>query len=170
MICQHCHEQPAQLQYTEVVSGTKKVEWLCTRCAESRGISIHLEQAPSPHPSPTVPSVRVREADAHLACPECGLGVELFRESGRVGCPRCYDVFRELLDSLLRRVHHATEHSPQEGGQDAHGRLRRVLGTLRRQLSESVRLEEFERAASLRDEIRAYEEELHSLPEPEESA
>jgi protein arginine kinase activator len=98
-----------------------------------------------------------------VVCRECGLTLELFRESGRVGCSNCYEVFREVLDPLLRRVHHATEHSPPKGGQDAESRLRRVLATLRRELLEAVRREEFERAASLRDEIRRYEEESRGL-------
>jgi protein-arginine kinase activator protein McsA len=44
--------------------------------------------------------------------------------------------------------------------------LERILESLRRELSESVRREEFERAASIRDEIRRYEKEKAELASP----
>jgi len=43
----------------------------------------------------------------------------------------------------------------------------RILESLRRELSEAVRREEFERAASIRDEVRRYEKEKAELTSPE---
>ncbi len=167
MICQYCQEQPAQVQYTEVVGGTKRVEWLCTGCARERGINIQIQglamdpppsSLPSPLPVPPTPNT-----EPELECTNCGLDLATFRERGRVGCAECYEVFSDALGPLLRRVHHATEHALSEGGRDARSRLGRVLDTLRRELLEIVQREEFERAASIRDEIRRYEEEARGL-------
>lgn len=165
MICQRCQEQTARVQYTEVIGGRKKVEWLCPQCAREKGITVEISsgaQKPGDEPSPQRPPAG---ESPELHCPHCGLDLARFRERGRVGCATCYETFEELLEPLLRRVHHATEHAPREGGRDARSRLRRVMDTLRRELHEAVRREEFERAASLRDEIRRYEDETRRLEE-----
>jgi protein arginine kinase activator len=33
-----------------------------------------------------------------------------FRGKGRLGCPRCYDTFRQELMPLLQRIHEAQSH------------------------------------------------------------
>ncbi|HKI85027.1 MAG TPA: UvrB/UvrC motif-containing protein, partial [Candidatus Krumholzibacteria bacterium] len=100
-------------------------------------------------------------------CPECGTDGETLRRTGLLGCPNCYEVFRRQLEPLLRSVHHAVDHNPRSERDDPVSRLERVLESLRRELSESVRREEFERAASIRDEIRRYEKEKAELSSPE---
>jgi protein arginine kinase activator len=82
-----------------------------------------------------------------------------FRESGRLGCPHCYETYASHLQRLLRRVHGSTQHvgkvylPPDPSASD----LERRLQALRRKLNRAVESEDFERAAELRDEIRSLE-------------
>ena len=34
-------------------------------------------------------------------CPDCGMSEQIFADSHRLGCPRCYDVFAEEVAALL---------------------------------------------------------------------
>jgi protein arginine kinase activator len=163
VICHRCGKKPAQVQYTQVVGGQKQSWWLCPDCAREEGLQV-VGSEPMPTPPPSTwtgaPSPRIEQP---RRCPSCGCDLDAIRRSGRVGCGECYETFRDHLDALLRRVHQATEHRPQAGGRDHRSRLRRMLETLRRELQDTIRREEFERAAALRDEIRRYEGELEAL-------
>jgi protein arginine kinase activator len=76
-----------------------------------------------------------------------------------LGCPHCYSVYEPQLRGLLRRIHGATQHvgkvylPPDTAEAD---RTARLAG-LRRKLQRAVEAEDFERAAELRDQIRALE-------------
>ena len=54
-----------------------------------------------------------------LRCPDCGMRLVDLRKSGRVGCPRCYEVFRKQILPLLKRVHGATDHDGARPADDA---------------------------------------------------
>ena len=78
-----------------------------------------------------------------------------FRSTGRLGCARCYDTFEASLRELLRRVHGNGRHVGRTymapapvAGRDA------TLNELRDRLRRAIDNEEFENAASLRDQIK----------------
>ncbi|MDI3281582.1 MAG: UvrB/UvrC motif-containing protein, partial [Bacillota bacterium] len=84
---------------------------------------------------------------------------ENFRSTGLFGCSECYKAFDRHLDQVLRRIQGSTEHTGKVpvriGGA---GELDRQIGRLRSQLQLAVEREEYERAAAIRDQIRALEE------------
>ena len=92
-------------------------------------------------------------------CPDCNATFALIRQNGRVGCPTCYRIFAEELAPTLHTVHGATTHT---GAVPARHRARRAkaekLKLLKRQMQEAIAKENFEAAASLRDEIKHLEE------------
>src|SRR5262249_1924210 len=54
-----------------------------------------------------------REATASdkQQCPSCHITFLEFRNSGRLGCPHDYEVFRDDLMPLLENIHEETRHS-----------------------------------------------------------
>jgi len=88
-------------------------------------------------------------------CPTCGTTLGRFRKTGLLGCPECYERFESQLDALVVRAHAgATAHV----GRVPEKSLELVdLQSLRKQLVEeldrAVAREEYERAASLRDQL-----------------
>jgi len=155
MDCQRCGSAEANVQFTEVVGTRKEVQWLCEPCAANHGLAAPA----APEPTPVLPSPDpALAARLRVRCPECGTSLGTVRRSGRVGCPRCYQTFREHLDPLLERVHGAVSHlgrRPEAGDQrtDTRRRLRRLQADLGR----AVDQEDFEAAARLRDQIAALE-------------
>jgi protein arginine kinase activator len=179
-ICQQCRERPASYHVTRVVDGqTVQDLHLCERCAAERGefgagMSPHL-----PEPLPiqgllasllaglgeatpgTGPAVGEAAGTEPLRCPHCGHTYAEFARTGLLGCPECYRAFAGRLLPLIRRIHGKSRHEgkvPLRGAGDL--RKRRELEELRRELAAAVAEQAFERAAVLRDRIRAMEAEL----------
>ncbi len=101
--------------------------------------------------------------DEQLICPNCGISYREFREKGRFGCPHDYETFRVRLLPLLENIHNETVHrgkSPKRAPLDSGNQLRLIQ--LRRNLTQSVELEDYEQAASIRDEIQKIETELEN--------
>ena len=89
-------------------------------------------------------------------CPTCGMTESELRRTGRVGCPDCYSTFADILNPYVQKIHGATRHigtapaAPEQPKADP-------VADLKAQLKAAVESEDYERAASLRDEIRRME-------------
>jgi protein arginine kinase activator len=92
-------------------------------------------------------------------CAFCGLTLEEFRKSGRLGCSHCYVTFESNLKTLLRRLHGGTQHVGKVylPPDPTHAEQQERLAGLRRKLDRAVESEDFERAAQIRDLIRTLE-------------
>jgi protein arginine kinase activator len=99
------------------------------------------------------------ELDAGHQCSFCGLTFGQFRETGRLGCPHCYETFEAHLRRLLRRIHGSVQHvgkvylPPDPTASE----MEKRLDGLRRKLYRAIEAEDFERAAEVRDQIRSLE-------------
>lgn len=99
-------------------------------------------------------------------CPDCGMTLPEFKAKGRFGCPKDYEIFSEHLDPLFERIHDAKPpqhrgHLPDSDNKVAESNvsLRHTINTLKHKLDQAVTNENYERAASLRDEILELEAE-----------
>jgi protein arginine kinase activator len=162
MVCDNCGSLEAVVHLTQIVNNQMSTHRLCEKCAAEKG----LESAPEPANFPLTDFLAqmgkdpVTDADpSGTQCSFCGLTFKDFRETGRLGCPHCYETYAPHLQRLLRRVHGGTQHvgkvylPPDPSASD----LERRLEGLRRKLHRAVESEDFERAAELRDEIRILE-------------
>jgi protein arginine kinase activator len=102
--------------------------------------------------------VQAPPLDAEAKCGECGLSFQEFSRTGRLGCGHCYEAFRASMQELLRRIHGNTRHSgrrPRNAPKPARTSKARSMRKLKAELDRAVAEEDFEKAARLRDEIRA---------------
>lgn len=104
-------------------------------------------------------------------CVQCGLTYIDFRKRGLLGCPDCYAAFLDQVAPLMERAHEGATHHvgkvPRRAGRSTDRQQR--ISWLRRQLQEAVDLEQYERAAGLRDDLRAYEKDAEAPDAPAES-
>lgn len=163
MECQNCGDEEAVIHLTQIVDNEMKTLHLCEQCAAEKG----LETSTIPQNFPLTdflakmgPEERTpSEERASQPCSFCGLTFTEFKETGRLGCPHCWSAFEGHLRGLLRRIHGGSQHlgkvylSPDPSISEREKRLE----ALRRKLQRAVDLEDFERAAELRDEIHAAE-------------
>jgi protein arginine kinase activator len=162
-LCEHCKKAQATFHLTNITREGEKLErHLCERCAVEEGLvkvnkpSFHTEMLEN-----FLASAKSTSVDTDLMCEECGISYVEFRNQGLLGCPRDYDVFRDVLTPLIERAH--------DGGTHHTGKTPKSLGTtrttqqeirrLKRQLQEAVTAEDYDRAAELRDRIGALEKE-----------
>jgi protein arginine kinase activator len=167
MLCQLCGKNPATVHFTEIHDNKMSEIHVCERCAEEKGL-----HAPAQQHKFEIADLLAGMVDAmtqtdeervgHVQCPRCGLLYSSFKETGRLGCAECYTAFQFQLRPLLRRIHGDTRHrgkSPVRGtGENGARQIQRLHDELQR----AVEREEFERAASIRDDIRKLEAERHA--------
>ncbi len=163
MVCQVCGKSPASVHFTEIVNGKMSELHVCEACAHEKGvqpaqgkgkfwisdlIAGMIDESASGD----------QERIGHIQCAGCGLLYSTFRETGRLGCPACYESFGTQLRPVLRRIHGAIRHVGKTPARDE-GRVerRRALTQLQDALDRAIEHEEFEQAAELRDKIMSLE-------------
>lgn len=161
MKCDNCGAADAVIHLTQIVNNAATTSHLCEACAADKG----LDASPPPASAPLTDflaqigkGVGV-ESGVVGRCPSCGLTASQLRQTGRLGCADCYSHFEQHLRGLLRRLHGGTQHvgkSLVAGDPEKADRAALVQG-LRRSLQRAVDAEDFEHAASLRDQIRRLE-------------
>jgi protein arginine kinase activator len=172
MRCERCGEREAAIHLTQIVDNAVTTTHLCEPCAAAQGVDTQPGAPVTPlfdflaslgkGGAPEAP-----EAGADVPCPGCGATLRDFRQTGRLGCARCYETFAGPLRDLLRRLHGSATHAgevyePAEAltpaaGAPSPAQAARRLVELRDQLRRAIESENFELAAELRDRIRVLE-------------
>lgn len=163
MKCDNCGQSEAVVHLTQIVNNQMATYHLCQACAAEKGVDAGTPPVNFPLTDFLAQMGDERAAGSERAgaeaCSFCGLTFGDFRSSGRLGCPHCYATFEPQLRGLLRRIHGGTQHvgkvylPPDPAAADRQDRL----AGLRRKLQRAVDAEDFERAAEIRDQIRALE-------------
>jgi len=153
-LCQYCSKREAKIHFTEIKDGKKTEMHICEQCAHQKNMVMAFPSLLT-HIVKGGPGTAESEA-VPATCPKCGLAYTEFKAKGRLGCPECYDSFAPVLVPLLEKVHGRGRHqgkTPErvQGVQAS----RRELEQLEAELAGAVRDEQYERAAELRDKIRA---------------
>ncbi|MHC4697923.1 MAG: UvrB/UvrC motif-containing protein [Planctomycetota bacterium] len=158
-VCQHCNQAKATVHITDTVPD-KRERHLCEECAEKENVIIKQHhQTTSAILQEFIKHKVAPGAGDDRACPRCGITFREFRLKGQLGCPHDYEVFRSLLTPLIERTHEGATHHVGKVPTTADATVQKQTGLLKlhRELQEAVEQENYERAARLRDEIRALE-------------
>ena len=165
MLCEKCGQQPATVHLTTIVGGEKTEQHLCAMCCQKQKQALTMAGMSTLLLSLLKGATNAPAETVHRRCDNCGQTYEAFQKTGMLGCPKCYDVFREQLTALLGRIHGKTAHVGRVPAKAAdHVSMLRRLETLRRDMDKAVALEDFELAAKLRDEIRAMQPAREEAP------
>ena len=156
MQCQLCNKH-ASVHLTEILNGKKIERHLCQECAQKEGITIKsppLSELLSQLVGTQEETRKVRD----LRCSQCDMNWSDFRKGGLLGCPHDYVAFKDQLGPLICQTQEgATAHMgrvPKNRNQtlNRHSQLLR----LRQDLRQAVESEDYEKAASLLEEIKNF--------------
>ncbi len=155
-ICELCKKRMASIHLTDIHNNVKRELHICETCAEDKGLlfksNLALQQVIG-----SLESARREEpaTEEQAACDICGITWAEFRRKGRLGCPNDYEVFRPSLESLLGDIHAPeTRHRGKSPAESPDRRsLRRELMACQQDLRRAIESEDYEQAASLRDQL-----------------
>jgi len=183
MLCQKCQQRPATVFFSQTVGNQTTQSHLCEPCAKAQGQALGGMNPFNFNPFSAfsdflnnfmswddgaiteVNSGRTKPAtvDPQLQCPHCGYQLSFFRQNGKLGCTKCYESFKGVLEPLVSSIHgnvrHADESAAPEKPVPAEERRsqRPEIVALREKISEAIAHEKYEEAARLRDEIKRME-------------
>ncbi len=174
MLCEKCGKNEATFYYKENINGTEKAYHLCADCAKKLEESGEIRSfndnffdsmnkifsgdnffgslfAPaSARHALSAPGKETK------TCPLCGSTFADIVENGKLGCPMCYEVFGDALPLTIQRIHGRTKHTGNVPKRfRAALEAKEKLQKMEDELHEAVKNEEYEKAAELRDAIRA---------------
>ena len=158
MLCDECRTNNATIHFVTIVNGNKQERNLCPECAKKLGTDSFMPFSLG-DVFPTAFSSFRPQAQT---CSACGTSLYDISRTGLLGCPSCYDQLRDGIMPIISRVQNRVRHT----GRSPVGFESKKLNTpaddspaaqLKKQLEQAVANEEYEKAAELRDQIRALE-------------
>lgn len=167
MLCDVCKDQEATVYLTQIVEGKMQKVNLCQSCADEKGIDDPTGFALADILLGLGSEEEVKKPTNEPTCIACGFSQSDFKKTGRLGCPECYSIFGDGLDSLLKAMHKGTRHVGKVPVRYRRTKeLQERLSDLQEQLDRAVAEEAFEDAAGIRDEIKSLELEAQQTPDP----
>ena len=180
MLCDNCGKREANVRYTENINGKVKELNLCEECSKKLGIGQmdfsmpmdfsnffgdFIEEFTKPEWMPLLSNVKT------LTCNNCGYTFDDIVNTGKLGCPNCYEVFESELDPIIKRIQGTNRHVGRIGKiidnkidekygkgkkeQDSNKKEGKTkLEQLQEDLKTAIKEERYEDAAKIRDEIK----------------
>jgi protein arginine kinase activator len=96
-----------------------------------------------------------------VSCKNCGTSYNEFKKTGFLGCSECYKNFNNILGPIIKRVQVNLDHTgkiPKRAGKDMI--QKKKLLKLKADLQKTVSLEQYEKAATIRDMIKQIEAQM----------
>jgi protein arginine kinase activator len=160
-----CKQNPAKVHLTQIVGDKIQKVDLCEECAKQKGVNDPAGFSLADLLLGLGASQEIAPAGREeIKCPNCGFTQADFKKAGRLGCSQCYTTFAEGLEGLLKSMHKGTKHLGKVPLAMRQGRdLTERLKYLQKKLDRAVSAEDFEQAATLRDEIKETREQMNQV-------
>ena len=164
MLCQNCGKYEATTHVKRIINGETAEAHLCTDCANALGYTdvfggftnTFSDFLGSFFGEPTVGALSSRT----VRCEKCGSTFNDIVNSGKIGCADCYRSFYDKLLPSLQRIHGKTRHegkTPKAVKVETDSTESKI-SRLEKELKDAVERQDFEKAARIRDEIKAIKE------------
>ena len=180
MLCEKCNEREAVVTLTLVTNGVSRTHHYCQECANqfrmdeayenselSKTIFRILSEAINSAKPENGPERELQDADP--ICPVCGKSYREFREDGLFGCPNCIKAFSDNVNGTILSLQGSDTHTgsrPEKirrrrktsKKEEKKNDIEKLLTDLKNQMDSAVLLEDYEKAAEIRDRIRELRE------------
>ena len=166
MLCTKCNLRIGKIEIQRNEDGQNINYILCDECAKTFE-NYDLQTSFSDNDLLTSLIESVQRSPLQVSyiltttCSSCGMTYGSYRKTGRVGCSKCYESFKEKITPLVQELHGSAVHvgmSPKNFCD--YETTKRKIMALKSELKTVISKEEFEKAVSLRDEISELEESL----------
>ncbi len=161
MICNICGAQDAVFFIEQVGSTFRKKISLCFECAKKYGVSQdpkNLEKSVDSLFKSINFTAEKKDFDENKLCPVCGTSLKMIRSTFRTGCSECYSIFKNDILQIQKSygiTEKYTGSMPRRLSSFKSVLTDRIV--LQSKLEESVKNEDYEKAALYRDCLKALE-------------
>ncbi len=182
MLCDQCKTRQANIHLENNVNGKVQKRSLCSQCAQEMGLggghplfTQLFGQGLFKLGSQVAPLWS--EPQPYEVCQSCGTGYQDFQKGGLFGCPDCYEAFGPKLSSIFKRVQAGESHVGRRLAEslglktltDVHEipvqqevlieegpkNIEEQVKELKAEQDAAVAREDYEKAAAIRDRIKA---------------
>jgi protein arginine kinase activator len=163
MLCDVCQKNEATVFFKGTFNKKTFKLNLCEECAKEKGLEIKPPFKISNLFSTLADfglSLPVVKEKKILRCQKCGLDIVEFKEEGKLGCAQCYETFSDYLETIFEKMYGSIKHKGKtllKVPTKAEPSIEEKIQELKRQLQETLKKEEYEKAAELRDKIKELE-------------
>ncbi len=154
MICQNCNKNEANMHLKRIINGRAAEVHLCSDCARALGYGEAFSGFGFGFGGTLLDILSKSENVSALRCHACGKSFEEIASDGKMGCAECYSVFYDKLKPSLNRLHGKTSYVGSKPGSNVETKNTK-LQELKADLENAINEQNFELAATLRDEIKA---------------
>jgi len=161
MLCDICGENEAVLYIEQTNANTKRKLNLCFECAREHGVSPDsktIGKSLSLLFDSLLKTKSQAKAEDTRLCPVCGASVSEIKLTRKAGCPECYSIFRNEVNEVFNKIGVLP---PYKGTLPKRLKNFRSVLTdrivIQAKLEESLKKEDYEKAAVYRDYLKALE-------------
>ena len=171
MLCQKCHKKTASVFISSIINGQETRMYLCSDCARNYPLFNFNFQEPFSMKD-VMDKFNINEDNLNteetnnliastgdyidIVCPNCHSTYEEYRQTGKLGCSKCYEAFEKQLEPILKNTDGYIGKIPRNIDGDLH--ITNEIRILKEDLNRAVEHEEYEKAADIRDKIKELEE------------
>ena len=151
MLCQICKKREATVKHTAVVNGKACVQQLCDVCANEL-----FGEFESQFEKAYIAGLFDDGNSGERACPVCGQTFSEYKRSGILGCPSCYDFFKEEILPYIARIQGKTVHVGKGGGvYTTEHDLRIKLSSLQEAMEDALARGDYSQAGRINEQMSA---------------
>ncbi len=112
MNCDKCGK-PSVYRSTLIVNGVSQTTNLCRDCAIKEGVFNNEPNSIFDDMFSVFSDFLPFEKVENVVCPVCKTSLREFKTTQQLGCPNCYETFREEISSIIKRIAPFETHKQQ---------------------------------------------------------
>lgn len=176
MLCQKCHKKTASVFISSIINGQETRIYLCDDCAKDYPLlnfnfqdlfsmkdvmnKFSIDEDTSiDEKKEDLLEIESNSEDKDIICTNCYSTYDEYRETGKLGCSKCYEAFEKQLKPILKNIYGYEEYigkTPKK--YNSHTYINKEIRILQEDLNMAIEQEEYEKAADIRDKIKELEE------------
>ena len=164
MQCDRCGK-PSVYHSTLIVNGVSQTTNLCRDCAIKEGVFNSAPTSIFDDMFSAFADFMPYEQVQDITCPVCKTTLREFKNTSKLGCPNCYDAFREEISNIIGRIAPYATHkaeslnSVKEKTSKKAETKEEKIKQLREDMALAVKEERYEDAGKIKKQIQRLESE-----------
>jgi len=160
MKCNRCGG-PSVYHSTYIVNGVSQSTSLCRECAIKEGVFSNQRTSLFDDMLSSFADMLEFDKVENVVCPVCKTSLKEFKASGKLGCPNCYEAFREEISNIIKRIapfeRHVQDAVKTIPIKEKKPTKEEKIKALRDEMKQAVAEERYEDAAKIKKQITKLE-------------